>query len=177
MGQRFTPDDDIDTILALRAYSLSICYFSYLNHLMRLGTHKRPSVRVDRFIGPQNRGANGRNAGQRSEERSFSLEIPNAVHFSSFDEERTWRHRHRIHVDRRVDFSRRDRLPGIGRRQGDEHDEQRRERAFEAKAGSHDFSAAVLTKVTRCMVVPVGQADRVDHHMLSRLPFVFYRLV
>jgi Flp pilus assembly pilin Flp len=27
------------------------------------------------------------------------------------------------------------------------------------------------------MVVPVGQADRVAHHMLSRLPSVFCRLV
>src|SRR6185503_5786926 len=61
-AQRFSAHDDIDTIIALRGCSLSICYASDLNHLMRSGTHKRPNVRVSRFIGPQNRGATGRNA-------------------------------------------------------------------------------------------------------------------
>lgn len=41
----------------------------------------------------------------------------------------------------------------------------------------HNFTATFLTKVTRRPVVPVGQADRVERHMLPRLPSVFCRLV
>jgi Flp pilus assembly pilin Flp len=44
-------------------------------------------------------------------------------------------------------------------------------------APAHDVTATFLTKVTRWMVVPVGQADRVGRQMLHRLPSVFGRLV
>src|SRR5688500_304579 len=43
---------------------------------MRSGTHTRPSVRVSRVIGPQNRGATGKSAGQGQKNVLFPLEIP-----------------------------------------------------------------------------------------------------
>ena len=165
---------------------------------MRSGTHKRPSVRVGRVIGPQNRGATGKNAGQRSEERSFSLEIPNAVHFPSSDEERKGRHRHRVHADRLADRRRCDRRHEYGRHARSRAcsptsptrwtDRAVIDQDMGGPATGRPFllptaeqhttpPATFLTKVTRWMVVPVGQADRLDHQMLPRLPSVFCRLV
>src|SRR4030095_9898454 len=45
-----------------------------------------------------------------------------------------------------------------------------------ARRRTHNSAATFLTKVTRCMVVPVDQADTLHREMLPRLPFVFCRL-
>src|SRR6266851_7872753 len=92
-----------------------------------------PGVFVDHFSGPPNQRAVDRSAGQRT---FFSFGDSNAVHFPSPDEERAWRHRHRIHTDRFLDRCRRDRRVYVCWYQGFERDEQRRQH--------HDLIESVL---------------------------------
>jgi hypothetical protein len=51
-----------------------------------------------------------------------------AFYFSQIDEERRWRHRHRVCADRLADLGRRHHSNGRGRRQGQQRTEQRRQR-------------------------------------------------
>src|SRR4029077_12456207 len=64
--------------------------------------------------------------------RSYS----NAVHFPPTDEERAWRHRHRVHTDRFADRRRGDHRIQERRHQGFGRDEQRRQ--------YHDLIESVL---------------------------------